>query len=124
MPKYDAENYDPPAPVMHAVLRGQPDSSRRTQVVLLLDSGSDVSVLPRHAVEAVGGLLRPSGVRVEFLDPEYVARFMETELTVEFLKYRFRGVYLVAPNEHGILGRNVLQHLTVTLDGPRQQWSA
>ncbi len=40
-----------------------------------------------------------------------------------FLKRAFRGRYLLIEEERGILGRDVLNHVTLLLDGPRHQWS-
>jgi hypothetical protein len=40
-----------------------------------------------------------------------------------FLDRVFRGRYLVTEEERGILGRDVLNHLALLLDGPRQRWS-
>jgi hypothetical protein len=51
------------------------------------------------------------------------AFYGETHATVEFLDYRFRGQYLVTPGPYGILGRNILNVLVLTLDGPRLTWS-
>ena len=40
-----------------------------------------------------------------------------------FLRRTFRGRYLLIEAEQGILGRDILTHVTLLLDGPRQQWS-
>jgi hypothetical protein len=39
------------------------------------------------------------------------------------LRCAFRGRYLLIEAEHGISGRAMLNHVTLLLDGPRQQWS-
>jgi hypothetical protein len=43
-------------------------------------------------------------------------------LDLLFLRRAFRGRYLLIEAERGILGRDVLNHIAVLLDGPRQQW--
>ena len=43
-------------------------------------------------------------------------------LDMLFLRRAFRGRYLLIEAERGILGRDILNHVTVLLDGPRQQW--
>ena len=43
-------------------------------------------------------------------------------LDMLFLRRAFRGRYLLVEAERGILGRDILNHVTVLLDGPRQQW--
>jgi hypothetical protein len=53
MPAYDALRYDPPAPVATVVLRDSRGGSV-SDVVLLLDTGADVTLLPRDALELMG----------------------------------------------------------------------
>jgi len=40
-----------------------------------------------------------------------------------FLNRAFRGRYLLTEHDYGILGRDILNHVTLLLDGPRLQWS-
>jgi hypothetical protein len=42
---------------------------------------------------------------------------------MHFLNRVFRGRYLVTDEQIGILGRDVLNHVAVLLNGPRQEWS-
>ena len=44
-------------------------------------------------------------------------------LDTVFLQRAFRGRYLVVEEERGILGRDILNHVSLLLEGPRQQWS-
>jgi hypothetical protein len=44
-------------------------------------------------------------------------------LNVLFLQRAFRGRYLLIAEERGIMGRDILNHLSLLLDGPRQQWA-
>jgi hypothetical protein len=44
-------------------------------------------------------------------------------LDLIFLKRVFHGRYLLIEEERGILGRDVLNHVALLLDGPRLQWS-
>ena len=39
-----------------------------------------------------------------------------------FLRKTFRGQYLLIEQESGILGRDILNHIRLFLDGPQQQW--
>ena len=45
------------------------------------------------------------------------ARSVQCELI--FLRRAFRGIYLVTEDVSGILGRDVLNHLSLLFDGPR-----
>ena len=42
-------------------------------------------------------------------------------LDVLFLQRAFRGRYLLIEAERGIVGRDMLNHVSLLLDGPRQQ---
>jgi hypothetical protein len=44
-------------------------------------------------------------------------------LDMVFLRRAFRGRYLLVEEERGILGRDILNHMSLLLEGPRQQWS-
>ena len=119
MPPYDGSNFDPPAPVALVEIVGP--SGRQVGVRVLLDSGADASILPRTVVEAVGGAVTASGYELESFDGTRVAA-PETRLTVRLAPFRFDGAYLIADQEYGVLGRNVLRHLVLRRDGPRQTW--
>jgi len=44
------------------------------------------------------------------------------DVSVEVGPYLFRGPFVVAEADYGILGRNILNLLLLTLDGPRLLW--
>jgi predicted aspartyl protease len=50
MPDYEASLFDPPAPVARVVLRNPDAGTAVSDVLLLLDTGADVTLLP-HAVD-------------------------------------------------------------------------
>jgi hypothetical protein len=43
---------------------------------------------------------------------------------VVFLRGHFKGQFIVLDQDVGVLRRNLLNHLVVTLDGPRLEWNA
>ena len=51
MPSYDAAHYDPPAPIAFVMLRNSHTGTRVGDVPLLLDTGADITLLPRATVE-------------------------------------------------------------------------
>ena len=53
MPSYDATRFSPAAPLALATLRNPLGGLKISDVVLLLDTGADVTLLPRKAVEAL-----------------------------------------------------------------------
>ena len=124
MPTYDASHFDPPAPV------GSGDAPRTRTVErwsptcqLLLDTGADVTLLPRMAVERLGVPLL-ANEQYELMGFDGSRSFAPVVmLDMLFLRRAFRGRYLLTEEERGILGRDILNHVMVLLDGPRQQWS-
>jgi predicted aspartyl protease len=54
MPNYDASHFDPPAPIARGILRDPHSGVTVSDVQLLLDTGADVTLLPRTAVERLG----------------------------------------------------------------------
>jgi Aspartyl protease len=122
MPSYDAGHFDPPAPAALVSLRNPNSRELNLDVPLLLDTGADVTLLPRSAIEQLGVLI--------IADQQYeLAGFDGSKsfapvvyLEMIFLKRTFRGRFLLIDEVQGILGRDILNHLALVLDGPRQQW--
>lgn len=122
MPAFEAVGFTPPAPVVTALVHG-PSGLTQNGLRLLIDSGAAVSVLPLSAAYAVGAQIEPSDVPVQFFSGEQ-ASYLQASLSIEFLRYRFRCVFLLTDADYGIVGRNILNLLLLTLDGPRLFWTA
>jgi hypothetical protein len=124
MAAYDGAHFDPPAPVAVVTLRAVGGGGATVgDVELLLDNGADVTLLPRAAVERVGGVDVAGGKRFELMGfdgsrSEAVAVMVE----MVFLDRTFRRQYLLIDEERGVLGRDVLNHVAVLLDGPGLRW--
>lgn len=54
MPFYDAVIFHPPAPVARVVLRDPSSGRSAADVPMLMDSGADVTLLPRLSLERLG----------------------------------------------------------------------
>lgn len=70
MPKYDAENFDPPAPVAYVTLRNQATGASLSDVPMLIDTGADVTLLPREYVEQLGIEANNEAYEVQGFDGE------------------------------------------------------
>jgi hypothetical protein len=120
MPGYDTQRFDPPAPMATVELRAQGKSL--PDVPMLIDSGSDMSFLPGASVKRLALQADPQH-RYEvmaFDGSPGVAESVECDLV--FLGQLYRGVYLILEAGYGILGRDVLNHISLVLDGPRLNW--
>jgi len=123
MPSYDASHFDPPAPVARVILRNPHTAATVSDVLLLLDTGADITLLPRMMVERLGVPL-VADQRYELMGFDGSKSFAPVViLDLLFLKRAFRGRYLLIEEERGIMGRDILNHVILLLDGPQQQWS-
>jgi hypothetical protein len=88
-----------------------------------MDSGADVSLLPAGFVRAL--------VDERELSEHYELQGFDgrrssapaRRLEVHFLGKVFRGQFLVVEQDYGILGRNILNFLSLHLDGPNLAWN-
>jgi predicted aspartyl protease len=65
MPPYNDRLFTPPAAVLNARLRNPQDGTIIPDVLLLIDTGADVTLLPRDAVKAAG--IEQTGASYELL---------------------------------------------------------
>lgn len=123
MPDYDSSRYDPPAPIAVVTLRGSSGKLSVGNVSLLIDTGADITLLPRWAIAGLG-ISPGAGTRFELISFDGSRSTAEAvDLDMIFLNKSFQGQYLVTDGEHGILGRDVLATLRMMFDGPGQEWS-
>jgi len=123
MPSYDASHCDPPAPVAHVTLRNPHRGATVSDVLLLVDTGAAITLRPRLAVEQLGmPLLADQRYELMGFDGSKSCAPV-VMLDMRFLRRAFRGRYLLSEAGRGILGRDILNHVTVLLDSPRLQWS-
>jgi hypothetical protein len=121
MQGYETARFDPPAPLALVTVKSERLGIVIRDVPMLLDTGADVSLLPRSHVAS---LASPDAKRYE-LEAFDGTKSMAPAVTAELhlLGKSFRGQFLLTDNWHGVLGRNVLNNLSLLFDGPSRQWT-
>jgi len=122
MPSYDREGFDPPAPLATVALLTQDRRRSLSDVAMLIDSGADVTLLPASAVGQLGleADLRHGYGLMGFDGTKSIAKSVRCGLVL--LGQVYWGTYLVIDDPCGILGRDVLNHVSLLLDGPSLSW--
>ena len=123
MPSYDGASYRPPAPVASVTVRDPNSLAVVSGVMLLVDSGADITFIPRAAIAHLG-VSAETSAKVEVASFDGSRSFADA-VNVDVLLgiHYFRGRYLVCNDAHGILGRDILNHVKLVLDGPILEWS-
>jgi hypothetical protein len=122
VPAYDATFFDPPAPLAMVAVRSPTTGESVDNVAMLIDTGADVRILPRAPIKRLIETAEDAGqYELEgFHGSRSLASAVRLEL--QFLDKVFRGQFLIVDGSHGILGRNVINLLSLLMDGPRSVW--
>lgn len=122
MPVYDDVVFEPAAPVARVTLRDPTSGKMLADVLMLIDSGADVTLLPETSIQQLGVSVNS--------DEEYELMSFDGNTTVSkvvrvdllFIRRTFKGRFLLINQEWGILGRDILNHLSLLLNGPSLIW--
>src|SRR5437016_5872737 len=122
MPVYDQRLFHPPAPVALVTLKSPVSDLIAADVLMLLDSGADATMVPERVVANLG-IETVGTTQYEFIGIEGTGTVaVAVALERRFLRITFRGQFLVIRQDYGILGRNVLNNVPLLLNGPRLTW--
>lgn len=119
MKTYDAEQYDPPAPIVVAKV-SKPYSAIYEERKAKIDTGADMSVIPNEWVEEWS--LLPAGT-VEVFGYDKKGKKVGEEKPTYFVNVSFNGfsfdfVEVVSADRKDVLiGRDVINKLKILLDG-------
>ena len=89
---------------------------------MLLDSGADVTLLPQECVNQLQIPIDPSQTYELTGFDGTRSTAIAVHLDLIFLGLTFRGRFLMIDQPDGVLGRNILNHLKVSFNGPRLLW--
>jgi aspartyl protease len=121
MPRYDAENFEPPAPVAYVTLRNSATGASLSDVPLLMDTGADISLLSSQSINELS--IEPEDISYEvqgFDGASQLLRMVRLELI--FVGKKFSGQFLLIDQPIGILGRNILNSVSILIDGLNEKW--
>ena len=122
MPAYDTELFDPPAPLAQVTLRNPQNGAVLSDVLMLLDSGADVTLIPQACVESLGAVLIPKKYYELAGFDGNISLAPVVQLELKFLQRTFRGQFLLVDQKWGVMGRNILNAVSLLLDGPHLIW--
>lgn len=121
MPAYDDSRFAPPAPVAKVVIRHPDRGEGVEEVPMLIDSGADATLLPKSVVASLS--IVGTGERYQLM--AFDGNTSESEAVradLVFLSRRFRGRFLIIDADVRVVGRDVLNHVRLLLDGPALSW--
>ena len=115
-------NFDPPAPIANVTLRNPETRKSIFNVPMLIDTGADITLVPSSTLDQLA-------LRVD-TDKQYelvgfdgsISFSLPICLELIFLKQTYRGQFLLIDHHQGILGRNILNTLSLIFDGPNLIW--
>jgi hypothetical protein len=123
MPAYDDHFFTPSAPLARVTLRHPENGTTVSDVPMLLDSGDDVTLILQASVALLGTTMRINESYELMGFDGSVSQAQAVQLNLIFLRWRFKGRFLFIKQEWGIIGRDVLNHVSLLLDGPHLTWS-
>ena len=120
---YDTTESDPPAPCADVEVTGSRPITGVIRIVKsLLDSGADMTCIPKNAIPRECALRYSFAEAVDFEGNRY--RRKTWYLTLRLCGQHFPNVQTLELNsDTGLIGRDVLNSFRLVLDGPCLEWT-
>lgn len=119
--RYDNRHYNPPAPVLPITVRTPGDSIKHVTTDALVDTGADMTCLPRAIIDAL------SAERASTCEVFGINRVSIGPADTHFLEFEIEAtkklVEVIAVGDETILGRNLINEFTLQLHGRTQELS-
>lgn len=114
--EYD-RSYRPSFPAVDSLLVNPDDETKRIEVVGLIDSGSDGTMIPLTIAQKLG-LYSTDSVYVRGVTGERkLANFYGVDLHIGRFSFRDFDVVTSEYEDRVLIGRDILNHFRMTLDG-------
>ena len=117
--QYERAHYDPPAPVLDITVKPRPTANEQTGVMIrvLVDSGADATMLPEELLMAIGA------IKVDRRRSRGVYGYVRTvsvylvDIQIDSLLVPSVQAIGISQDDEPLIGRDILNHLIVTLGG-------
>jgi hypothetical protein len=120
---YNTKDFDPPAPAIEAQVTAPLQSSPVQQVEMQLDSGADMTCIPKSVIPNLRNL-RYGSVGTEDFDGHSATK-RTCFLCLSFAGFDFKDIEAIEiEGSFGLIGRDVLNELRLILDGRKRSWHA
>ena len=122
MTAYNSTQFDPPAPVASVTLINERTEASLSGILMQLDTGADVTLIPQEAVPQLGLTLSETQYELISFDGRR-SQTASVQLKMQFGRYTFRGKYLLIDQPIGVIGRDILNLILLLFDGPQLTWN-
>ncbi len=116
------DQYEPPAPFSQITLRNIETSETVRNVPMLLDTGSDITLLPLTYCSSIGIQVSEEKTLDLFGFDGSTSQGFLAYVELQFGGKQFRGNFVAYDQTEGILGRNILNEFSLLFDGPNSSW--
>ncbi|MBI4630715.1 MAG: hypothetical protein HY740_03185 [Chloroflexi bacterium] len=118
---FSSGRYEPSIPVLHVRFHRLDGGAQTEKMEAIVDTGADMTIAPAHLLDDLGvEEVVDTEILTQWHEPHPVTLYL-IDLDVEGL--RLLGIYIAGDQtaDEIVLGRNVLNKLTIFFDGPKQQ---